>query len=84
MPELDAKMRTAASKSRRTTNGINHHFFSRAQNLKNSRKTVHINALISLWFAMFAAQGQPKKEAEVFTSASLIHISIAVVRLTAT
>jgi len=44
MPELDAKMRTTASTSRRTTNGINHHFFSRAQNRKNSRKTVHMNA----------------------------------------
>jgi hypothetical protein len=44
MPELDAKTRTTASASRRTTNGISHHFFSRAQNRKNSRKTVHIDA----------------------------------------
>ena len=44
MPELDAKMRTAASTSRRSTNGINHHFFSREQNLKNSLNTVHMNA----------------------------------------
>ena len=45
MPELDAKMRTTASASKRTTNGINHHFFSRAQNRKNSRKTVHMDAV---------------------------------------
>jgi hypothetical protein len=45
MPELDAKIRTAASASRRTTKGISHHFFSRAQNRKNSRKTVHMNAV---------------------------------------
>ena len=44
MPELVAKMRTTASASKRTTNGINHHFFSRAQKRKNSRKTVHMNA----------------------------------------
>ena len=42
MPELDAKMRTAASMSRRATNGTSHHFFSRAQNRRNSRKTVHM------------------------------------------
>ena len=45
MPELVAKMRTAASMSKRTTNGINHHFFSRAQNRKNSRNTVHIDTV---------------------------------------
>jgi hypothetical protein len=44
MPELDAKIRTTASTIRRTTNGSSHHFFSRAQNLKNSRKTLHMNA----------------------------------------
>ncbi len=65
MPELDAKMRTAASTSRRSTNGINHHFFSRAQNLKNSLNTFHINAAMSLSFAMFATQWRVKKEAEV-------------------
>ena len=44
MPELVAKMRTTASMSKRTTNGSNHHFFSLAQNLKNSRKTLHMDA----------------------------------------
>jgi len=44
MPELVAKMRITASASRRTTNGSNHHFFSRAQNRKNSRKTAHMDA----------------------------------------
>jgi hypothetical protein len=44
MPELDAKMRTTASASKSTTNGISHHFFSRAQNRRNSRKTVHMDA----------------------------------------
>ena len=44
MPELVAKMRTTASTSKRTTNGISHHFFSRAQNLKNSLNTAHMNA----------------------------------------
>ena len=48
MPELDAKMRITASKSKRMTNGNNHHFFSRAQNRKNSRKTVHIEVEIIL------------------------------------
>ena len=45
MPELDAKTRTAASASRRTTNGTNHHFFSRPQNRRNSLKTFHMNAV---------------------------------------
>jgi hypothetical protein len=44
MPELVAKMRTTASRSRIMTNGRSHHFFSREQNLKNSRKTVHMGA----------------------------------------
>jgi hypothetical protein len=43
MPELDAKIRTTASASKRTTSGISHHFFSRVQNRINSRKTVHID-----------------------------------------
>ena len=43
MPELDAKTRIMASASRITTNGISHHFFSREQNLKNSRTSININ-----------------------------------------
>ena len=43
MPELVAKMRMTASKSRSATNGRSHHFFSRAQNRKNSRNTVHMD-----------------------------------------
>ena len=36
-------MRITTNTNRRITNGSNHHFFSRAQNRKNSRKTVHMN-----------------------------------------
>ena len=42
MPELDAKTRMAASMNKTTTNGSSHNFFSREQNRKNSRKTVHM------------------------------------------
>ena len=67
-------MRTAASTSKRTTNGSNHHFFSRAQNRKNSRKTVHIypRIIIAGWNPV--EDYYVKKEAEVKTSASLIQI----------
>ena len=79
-------MRTTASTSKRTTNGSNHHFFSRAQNRKNSRKTVHIYPHIIMAGRVsvddyFVPPKQDhlttaKKEAEVKTSASLIQILI--------
>src|SRR5438034_1122139 len=40
MPELEAKIRIAPRTSKRTTSGINHHFFSWRANSKNSLKLI--------------------------------------------
>jgi hypothetical protein len=69
MPEPDAKTRTMTSTTRRIANGINHHFISRAQNRKNSRKMVHMDA------SMIVAG---RNSVECYSSLSIKNMTIVV------
>jgi len=44
--ELELKTINAPSTSRTTTTGINHHFFSRLRNRRNSRKACHMGIVV--------------------------------------